>query len=151
MTAPLDLVDLVIHRLADQVPDLAGAEDALQLADLLERGILPQRFPHAFVLPVGDDAEPNLIATGAVRQRVTETIAVLLVHKHAGEKTGGRVRAALEPLKQAVRAALMGWVPDPDYTPFELVRARLVGLAGGAAFLQLDFRTAWHLRQTLAA
>lgn len=151
MTAPIDLVDAVIHRLGGEVSDLAGAEDALQLADLLERGVLPQRFPHAFVLPVGDDAEANVILTGAVRQRVVETVGVLLIDKHAGERTGGKVRAALEPIKAEVREALVGWAPDPDYSPLELVRTRLVGLAGGAAFVQLDFRTAWHLRQTLAA
>lgn len=146
-----DVVQQVIDRLGSQVPTLAGVEGALELADLMERKVLPQRFPWAFVLPVGEDAEPNAVAVNAMRQRDTETVGVLIVHKHAGSRAGAETRAAIEPVKAAVRTALLGWQPGPEMAPLEFVRARLVGMAGGAAFVQADFRTDHQLAAEVAA
>lgn len=141
-----DPVQLVIDRLGAQVAAFAGIEGALELADLMGRKILPQRFPWAFVLEVGEDAEPNALAVNALRQRVVQTVGVLIVHKFAGSHAGAETRAALGPVRQAVRDALINWEPTQDFTPMELVRGRLVGMAGGAAFYQQDFRTDWFVR-----
>lgn len=146
-----DTVQATIDRLAAQVSALQGVEGALELADLMNRSILPQRFPWAFVLPVAEDAEPNALAVQALRQRVTEQVGVLIVHKHAGSRAGAETRTAIEPVKTAVIAALANWQPGPEMGPMELSRARLVGMAGGAAFLQVDFRTDRQLRAGVAA
>lgn len=143
-----DVVQAVIDRLTAQVAALAGVDGALELADLMGRQILPQRFPWAFVMQVGEDAEPNALAVQALRQRVTDSIGVLIVHKHAGSRAGAETRTALEPVKDAVIDALVNWQPGAELGPMELVRGRLVGMAGGAAFYQVDLRTDWQLRVT---
>jgi hypothetical protein len=149
MSPPIDLAQAVIDRLTAEVAALKGVEGALELADLLGRNILPPQFPHAFILSVGEDAESGNILTGLLSQRVVETIGVLIVDKRAGDRSGDRTRAGLEPLKTSVRVALAGWQPGAGYGPFEEARARLVGIAGGAGFMQIDFRTDWLIRAAI--
>jgi hypothetical protein len=144
----IDLVEAVAQHLREAVPEFGGrVQDAAELAVLIERGILPQVTPAAFVLPLGEDAEPSAVATMFIRQRITEQVAVLLVFRHAGDVTGGRGRAGLEPLKGMTRNALVGWPPHPLLDPIEYRRGRLQGLRGGAVFYQMDFVTRWHLRR----
>lgn len=142
----IDLVDAVAARLKVQVADLNDrVEGAAELAALVDKGKLPQRSPSAFVLPLAQDGQANAAATGGHRQKVLEAIGVVVVVRHAGDATGRHQIAAFVPLLNAVRDALAGWEPDSSYEAFDFLRGRLVGLAGGAALQQLDFRTAWWL------
>lgn len=142
----IDLVAAVTARLKLQVAALQNrVEGAAELAALVDKNKLPQRTPAAFVLPLAQDGEANAAATGGHRQRVRETVGVILAVRHAGDATGKHQVAAFVPLLNAVRDALAGWPPDPGYDTFDFLRGRLVGLAGGAALQQLDFRTAWWL------
>lgn len=139
----IDLVQAAIDRLEAQVSDLKSVEDAAELSELIRRNILPTRTPAAFVLPLGQEAQPSRSGTGRLHQQVQETLGVVLVYRHAGDKTGGKGRAGLVPVREAVRGALMGWQPHGDYTPLEARRTALQGLAAGAVILQMDFATAW--------
>lgn len=142
----IDLVAAVTDRLKLQVADLQDrVEGAAELAALVQQNKLPQRTPAAFVLPLAQDGGPNDAATGGHRQRVLETVGVVVVVRHAGDATGRKQIAEFVPVLNAVRDSLAGWLPDASYDVFEFLRGRLVGLAGGAALQQLDFRTAWWL------
>lgn len=145
MTA-LNLVALVIDRLQAEVPELLDVAGAAELSALVQAQALPQRMPAAFVLPLGEDAEPNSIGTGALRQRVTERVGIVILARHAGDSRGGKAVDAVVPLRGAVRDALVGWQPDASCDPFELVRSRLQGLTAGTVFVQVDILTRWTLR-----
>lgn len=139
------LVDQVATRLRDQVAALKSVGLAAELARLVEKGVVPQRLPAAFVLPIGDDAAPNILAAGGHRQNVTETVGVILIDRVAGDATGGKTLGDIEPVRAAIRAAIAGWEPTaPGAEPFDYRRGRLHGVFG-AVFYQLDFSTTWLL------
>lgn len=145
----MSVVAAAIQRLADEAGALGGrVEGAAELADLIGRRILPQVTPHAYVVQLGMDADPNPYATGLISQRITEHVGVILVYRHSGDRTGEHSRAAAETVMDAIVAAVVGWVPAAEADPFELRRVRLVGMREGALFVQGDFATRSYLRQT---
>ncbi len=143
----MTVVQDVIDRLKAEVTALHGrVEGAAELAALLHRGQGPQRMPAAFVLPLGEDADPNGHAN-IHSQRITEAVGVIVVERHAGDATGGEVLDRIAPLLTAVRAALAGWTPASAETVVDYVRSRLVGLKAGAVFIQQSYATAYYLRK----
>lgn len=145
----MSVVAATIARLAAEVAELGGrVEGAAELADLIARKILPTVTPHAYVVQLGLDADPNMFATGVVQQRITEHVGVILVYRHSGDRTGEHSRAGAEAVTDAIASALVGWVPEAEADPFELRRVRLVGMREGALFVQADFATRSYLRQT---
>jgi hypothetical protein len=145
MTAPV--VNAVIGRLSATVEELhQRVEDVVDLAELVKANILPKAMPAAWVLPIGEDAEPAADMAGGFRQRVAETVGVVLVHRVAGDATGKKSRLAVDLLADEVKTALIAWAPVDGIDPFEYRRARLLAMNAGAVFLQVDFLTRWYLR-----
>jgi len=147
------LVDQVAARVTAQVPALLSVGSAATLAALIQQNVLPQRTPAAFTLPSGFDAAPNALVSGGHRQDVSDTVGVLLVYRIAGDAKGDKALTALSTIIAAVIAAVAGWEPEaPDggeagsAEAFDLVRGRLVDMAAGAVFYQLDFRARWLFR-----
>lgn len=146
-----DLVAPVIERVKTQVATLesrvSGAAD-LQL--LAARDIAPARTPAAYVITLGDDADTLSTATGVTRQRITETIGVVLAHRVAGDPTGDRVTRDLVGLRDDVRAALVGWQPTGADEPLEYKLSRALRMPGDVIALQCNFLARWQLRATHA-
>lgn len=141
-----DLAALVAERLRARLPELIGVGGAVDFAELVERGQRPQRLPAAFVLSLGDDAQPgDLIGTEDWLQQVEERVAVVLVHQDRGDAGGDKAREKLVPLAGRVRAEIAGWHPGPEYGPCHYLRSRLHGLAAGAVWQQLDFQVRFEL------
>ncbi len=145
MSAP-DLTALVEARVRAEVTALRGrVQGAADLAALIERDVLPQRRPYAFVVDLGEDATPPGPGTMIFRQRVTSLVGVVLIEDKAGDVKGAAARAALTPLVTAVRDALVGWTaPGVDW-PVEYRRARLLAMRGGLVFRQVDVAGSWLL------
>lgn len=143
----MSYVDLAIARLKANVPALhSRVEGVADLAGLIGRKQLPTLTPAAWVLFLGDDGGEATDMTGGMRQLVTETIGVLLIHRVAGDSKGTKAEVALDPLRIAVRDTLAGWEPDDAAEPIVYRRARLHDVSSGTVFLQLDFLARWHLR-----
>lgn len=94
--------------LVGQVKSVGGSADFDAAAD----GAVAT--PAAFVMPISESAEENAYVSGLVSQRVQVEFAVLLVVSNRRDATGEAAMADLATLRQAVRASLLGWVPDPD-------------------------------------
>lgn len=112
----------VVARLDAEVADLktvAGAAGFLEAAGTLRVA------PAAFVLPAQETAAPNRLAVNAVRQPLTFTFGVLLALKTTGAIDETKLDL-LDPIRRAVRAALVGWThPDAsDLTTY--ARGRIV-------------------------
>lgn len=145
MTAAV--INPVIIRLSDTVADLhQRVSDVADLAELVKTDNLPKAMPAAWVLPIGEDAEPAADMAGGFRQRVAETVGIVLVHRVAGDATGKKARLAIDNLADEVKQSLIAWAPVDGIDPFEYRRARLLAMNAGAVFLQLDFLTRWYIR-----
>jgi len=140
-----DIVSEVIARLQQTVPELKQVAGALVLADLMNRKTIPQTLPAAFVFSQELTAKPDALLGMAHEQELTETVAVVVVDRHANDRHGGRLAADMHTLRDAVRTALAGWTPAPQaVAPLNFSSARLTGYGGGAGFLHMTFVTSWY-------
>ncbi|RWR26790.1 hypothetical protein D2T29_19630 [Sinirhodobacter populi] len=134
------LVDAVIERLADAVPDLSGRiNGALQLARLRQQNALPQATPAAFVILGDIEGGEVASASGAFVQAYRDVIAVVLVVRTNDSPAASRSGDALHPLIWAVIEALVGRRLEGAVGQMALRRAFLVSLADGAAVYQIEF------------
>jgi hypothetical protein len=142
----VNVVNAVIERLKTQVPALHGrVQKAVDLAAMIDKGILPMQMPGAFVLWAGDRPSPNDM-TGAVRQRVSETVSVVIVNRLAGDNTGAKASDGADEISDAAIAALVGWSASDELDPFEYQRGVLIGMQAGCVFVQIDVLTRRLLR-----
>lgn len=135
-----DLVALVQARLKAWPTEFRSIEGAASLTELTARGILPQHTPAAWVLPLGEEAGAQQAGTMVTRQRLTETVAVVVAVRAADRlREAGRDQATV--LRDQVRAALLGWVPGGPWTPMVFRRSRLSGLQGGAITYTAEYQS----------
>jgi len=140
----IDLAAAVQTRLTEQVSALRSVHDALEFASLTDKGVLPQRLPAAFVVSLGWEAKADDVMGGSHVQDLTDTVSVIVVARHGGDRHGGAVRDALTQLRSAVVTALAGWTPDAaTVRPLDFVSGKFAGAGGGAGFDHIVFRTHW--------
>ncbi len=98
----------IITRLRAQLTGwvaIAGAADA---AAAVENS---PATPAAYVVPLAETADaPDLV--GVHHQRLMQEFGVVIVVSNLREPTGAAAAAELAARRLAVRAALLGWVPD---------------------------------------
>lgn len=136
----------VIQRLEAMVPSLAGRiEGAMQFAELMRSGNLPQVTPAAHVLPLGLQGGQPDVMTGAFRQPIARSIAVVLTIR-TYDVTAGREVDPLNSLIDEILAAIAGWTPDSTVGVYRLSRAGLVSMAAGTVIYQIDFSIDDQLR-----
>lgn len=134
-------------RLVAACPVLTGrVGTALQMADAMARGALPQVTPAAFILPLGLRGGAANAAAGLYRQAVDRFLGIVLVVRSAADPLGQRVVDELQPLIEGTIGAIAGWAPEDAIGAYRLTRGELVSLAGGAATYQLDFSLDDQLR-----
>ena len=73
-----------------------------------------QKYPAAFVLPAREDAEPNEMMSQLVQQLVTSEFAVVVAVRNLSDRDGRAAIESLEPVRHAVRDALLNWQPTID-------------------------------------
>ncbi len=107
----------------------------------------PSRLPAAYIVPQNDEAASNRFGTYAIDQRVTTTIAVVLVLDAARRGGGTAVSDELEDWSEKIRDRLLGW-QHPDATSlFEYGGGQLLSADGNALAWALRFKTARHIRK----
>lgn len=136
-----------VIALLEGIEELTGrVHGAAQLSDLLQRNALPQVDRAAFVLPLGLRGGRADAATGLYRQPIDRLVGVILVVRSAGDQTGAAGWSKLEPLIEAVIAAIAGTASDDDVGVWTLARGELVSVAAGVLTYQLDFAIEDQLR-----
>lgn len=130
----------ICQRLIEEVPSLRQAIPAAS-------GAIPASYPAAYVYTESRTAGLNQIATQATSQRLEVRVAVELMVRHAGEAaSGGPAAELLEDVLEQVDAALLGWSPDQDHAPLELVGGRIVAVEPGLVTWRDTWRTSRLLR-----
>ncbi|WP_102226920.1 phage tail terminator protein [Acidimangrovimonas sediminis] len=140
------MLEAVISRIEASVPQLAGrTQGAVQFAELMRTGNLPQVTPAAHVLPLGfTGGQPDAMA-GAFVQPFDRAIAVMLTLR-SYDASGEKALDPLEALITAIVTAIAGWQPPGAPGVYRLSRAALVSMTAGTLVYQIDFAIADQLR-----
>lgn len=145
-------VAAVIDRLNAQVAEISGrVEGALEFADLIERNVMPQVTPAAYVIPVGMRGRPADAAAGLYRQTYDDVVAVVLFISNSGDASGGGAIPEISTLVDDAVRAIAGWAPPGAIGVFEMNAGDIVEIANGAVAYQIEFSLAGQLRFEPAA
>lgn len=117
----------IIARLEAGVPALVQVRGAAEFAALDQR--LTQ-VPAAFVLPMQDRPRGSDRAHTLARttQIVRRTYGIVLADRRHGDPLGGDRAEDIEPLRDAVRAALLGWMPASAHEALAYDGGQISGL-----------------------
>lgn len=140
----MSLIDAVIAHLKTSVPSLKKVSGAVDFASAGTD--LKNSTPAAYVLPLADKAGQNELCN-AVSQRVDVRFGVVLAVQNLRDARGQNAHSDLEPIRRAVIDALLGWNPDADHAPVLYGGGRLLQLADGVLWWQLEFVTVYYERK----
>ena len=128
-------IDPWIQRIRDQVPQLRGVAGAAELAAVKD---LAQRAPHAWVIPLAEDAGQNVLLN-AVSQRVTERIGVVIAVRNSRDARGHTAHNVLRYIRRQIKDALIGWLPDPNEEEVTFNRGRLIDFSDRVIWWQDEY------------
>lgn len=102
--------------------------------------------PSAFVVPLDDSADATTTA-GTVTQVLVESFAVVVAVDNTADLRGQAGAEALDPIRTALWAALLGWEPAAGYWPVEYREGGLFRIARHRLWWQFVFATAQVIEQ----
>lgn len=147
------MIAAAIARLRDQL--LAGqanpdapfrlVDGAMELEALTDRP--PAQSPALYVLPLSEQAGDNNRAT-AVSQRVAIVFGTVIVLRRHGDAAGAAKLDEIQPLRLALRDALLGWAPDQHHDVVTFHSGRLADMGNGAVWWLDAWQTSTHYRKT---
>jgi hypothetical protein len=139
------VIDLasVQARLTAQAPVLKLVEGSASFDRAVTEN--PTAWPAAFVFPLRDTPAPSQ-TLGIVEQRVTVTFGIALVVQNVQDARGDAAITALQPVRAAVLAALLGWSPNGAQSPVVYAGGRWISTHNGFFWWQDDFSCAFYLR-----
>jgi hypothetical protein len=133
----------ILARLRGQLTDMAVIGGAADLS-AVEGGYVAT--PACYLVAMSESAEDNLLL-GGFEQRLSISFSVFVVVSSLGDVAGETAMAALEPIRTQVKAALLGWVPEPTIgEPIRFAGASLLKLDAGLLWWADEFRFTTYLR-----
>lgn len=103
-------LSLILARLKSQ---LTGLKAVGQSADFAAAKAGMLALPGMFVVPLREAGTVDEM-TSATSQQVAQTFGVVIGLRNQRDALGGAALDDLHPHRLALRAALVGWVPDAD-------------------------------------
>lgn len=141
----MSLSALLIARIKSSVPALLDVFTGADLAALKEGQ--PLRSPTAFVFMLNEAGGANRYMTGAVAQKRSQQVAVVLAVRNVRDATGAKAQLDVDGLRAQVDAALFGWSPNAAiYDPLTFQRGGLVELSNGWIWWQDEYLTQFDRR-----
>ncbi len=134
---------LIVARLRDQVSALRKVEGAAEFA-AAEPDL--KLTPAAFVIELANRTAPSRTGTEVVSQVNEIRFGVVMAVQNLRDVRGDAAKATLNPLRESVMTALLGWVPEPEYDPCEYGGGRLVQIANQVLWWQEEYVTRFLLR-----
>lgn len=140
------MLSAAIQRIEARVPDLAGkVRGAAEFSALVASNDIGQVRNGVYVLAMSLAGGPARAATGAFLQDFEEGLSVILTQR-AEDPLGGTGKDWIITQRDAVIAALAGWVPTGSPGPMRLRRGQMLNVARGLLVYQLDLAVANQLR-----
>ena len=99
----------IIARLRDECPTLKVVAGAAEWERAREQ---VTNLPAVFVMPAADGADPSPFGNEIVQQRVRSQFVVSIAVRNLSFKDDAAAFASLEPVRVAIRDALLAWQPD---------------------------------------
>lgn len=120
-------LSLIIERLQAELTGLRRVGASADL-DAAMAGLVAT--PTAFVVPLAESAESDGLLS-SVDQRITQNFSVIHVLNNRRDAGGAAALHDLHAFRQALRTALVGWVPDAtNGEPVLYTGGRLLRLDG---------------------
>ncbi|QDY99063.1 hypothetical protein FQ775_01020 [Nitratireductor mangrovi] len=143
----MSLVSDIVARLSaidPQVFSIVG--DAAEFAAI---DTVPLSRPAVYAFIKEEASTANERGTGPVLQRCEADVAVIIITDNVGDHEGAAASGDLEALKQTVRAALIGFVPDAsqDGTPVEHLSGQLIKFRQGTVWHEELFAAAYYIAE----
>lgn len=128
-------LSLIVSRLKAELSALRSVGASADLDAAIEGAVA---MPAAFVLPLAEMAV-DLAMTGPTGQCITQAFGVLHVLSNKRDAQGGAALDDLKAHRLALRAALVGWVPDEaSGEPVTFAGGRLLRLDGDGRLWWID-------------
>lgn len=124
----------IISRLKSQCPALKQVGEAVAMDDAVARSLTR---PAAFVFLAGEQAGENT-AMNAHIQRITQTWAVAIA-VNGIRSASSSLTADVNAVRVAIRAALCGWSPEDDVSPFIFSGGQLLARENNVIWWQDEF------------
>lgn len=140
-------LQFVIDRLKAQLSGIRQLGGAADLDTALNGSV---SVPAVFVMPQAEKAAVTDMVTGLVRQTFAQNWGVILVVSNRRDATGAAALTDLASQRQAVRLALVGWVPDASTgEPVYATGGQLLRLDGEGRLWWVDsFELKTYFRST---
>lgn len=135
--------DLVKARLEAQVSSLRRVSGAADFA--AARSDLRQT-PAAFVIELNNRPGPSRTGTLVVSQLNEIRFGLILAEKNLRDPRGDSAKTAMNALREAVMAAVLGWTPEAEFDPCEYGGGRLLLMDDSVMWWQEEFVTRNLLR-----
>lgn len=135
----------VLARLVGEVTlcrSIGGAADLAAIDDGLV--VTPALF-----LLAAKEAASDVGFAGATVQRVQASFFVALAVSNEGSAQGEGALGELEPFRDQVKAALLGWVPADSHDPVAYVGGALVSFNDATLLWMDEFKTTYYIRSPL--
>jgi len=136
-------MDTIVARLQNQVPALRKIESAASLEYALKNGA--RSVPAAFVIPLSETLSNNLLSFPAIRQEVTVMFSVALcVQDFSDARGAAALSSGLEPVRQAILTALLGFAPISQGYAVTHSKGSLLQIKQGHLIWQDNFKTQFY-------
>jgi hypothetical protein len=104
--------------------------------------------PAAFVLPTKESAAESAFMDQLVEQLVNAEFVVVVAVRNLTDDEGAAAVESLEPVRTAVRDALLGWQPAANAHGCEYASGEIFEFGNGVLWWQDTYRTAYLIRST---
>jgi hypothetical protein len=94
--------------------------------------------PAAYVIPLDDTAQPNGSDNG-YSQIVRDGFAVIVVLSNTAAEIGKSSVAQIQPIRNALNAALLSWKPDSEHGPIEYEGGQLLDIDRARLYYQFEY------------
>lgn len=146
-----------IARITDQVPMLNEVGGAAELDSAYRRSEQEQDWafpsPSAYVLLLRDIPITQTATTVCTIQQMRTTLGVLIAINSTKvyaqrEPAGHEAMIEIQPVRDQVMTALLGWAPDPNTTPALAAGGEVRNFSNGLLFWLERFEFIYQLRAT---
>ncbi len=133
----------IAMRLQDEVPALKLTGGAAEFERATQQ---LAAMPAAFVLPASETGEASPFMSQIVQQNVLLQFVVLIAVRNLSDDDGTAAVESLDPIRNAVRDALLNWTPEGAEQGCEFRAGAMLRFSNGVLWWQDTYATAYIIR-----